>query len=315
MANIPSEPQPASDSASLRRLKPALEIRGRTLQSIRRFFCGQDFLEVETPVRLPAPALELHIDAEPAGDFYLRTSPELHMKRLLAAGYGRIFQMGPCFRRGEKGPRHHPEYTMLEWYRTPADYNDILADTRQLIVSAARDVLGKTEAVYQGQRVSLASEWPRWTVSEAFLKWAGWDPVESFDADRFDLDLVTRVEPALPRDVPVVLSDYPVEAAALARRKKDNPRVAERWELYVAGLELANAYSELTDAAEQRERFEACAAKRRELGKEVYPIDVPFMEALDSGLPPSGGIALGVDRLAMILADAPTLDGVIAFRE
>ena len=307
MANVHSE--------SLRRLKPALELRGRLLQSLRHYFYERNFLEIETPVRIPVPALELHIDAEPAGDCFLRTSPELYMKRLLAAGCERIFQMGPCFRRGEKGPRHHPEYTMLEWYRTPADYNDILADTRELIVSAARNVLGTTDLIYQGQKVSLGSEWRRITVSEAFLKWAGWDPAKAFDADRFDLDLVEKVEPGLPRNVPVVLSDYPAEAAALARRKKDNPRVAERWELFIAGMEIANAYSELTDAAEQLARFEECAAKRKELGKEVYPIDPLFIEALKSGLPPSGGIALGVDRLTMLLADAPSIDGVVAFRE
>ena len=307
MANVQSE--------SLRRLQPALALRSRMLQSLRQYFHQQNFLEIETPVRIPAPALELHIDAEPAGDYFLRTSPELHMKRLLAAGCERIFQIGPCFRRNERGPRHHPEYTMLEWYRTPADYNDILADTRALIVSVAREVLGTTELTYQGQKVSLGADWLRLTVSEAFRKWAGWDPAEAFDADRFDLDLVEKVEPGLPRNVPVVLSDYPAEAAALARRKKDHPRVAERWELFIAGMELANAYSELTDAVEQRARFEECAAQRRALGKEVYPVDPAFIEALKSGLPPSGGIALGVDRLAMLLADEPSLDGVMAFRE
>lgn len=298
--------------------KAALQLRSRLLHATRSFFHERGFTEVETPVRLTTPALETHIDAEPAGDHWLRTSPELHMKRLLAAGHSmrvasleKIFQLGPCFRRGERGDRHHPEYTMLEWYRTNADYTDILADTKALIAHLAGE---SNSIVYQGQRIDLLPRWERITVQDAFVRWAGWDPVAAWDEDRFNLDLVEKVEPAMPRDVPVVLTDYPAPAAALARRKPDHPRVAERWELYIAGLELANAYSELTDAAEQRARFEETAKQRRARGKEVYPIDEEFLSAL-SQMPPSGGIALGFDRLAMLFADAATLDGVMAFRE
>ena len=272
------------------------------------------FAEVETPVRLTAPALELHIDAEPSGDHWLRTSPELHMKRLLAGGMEQIFQLGPCFRRGERGDRHHPEYTMLEWYRARADYTDILADTKALIAHCAQAVLGRTDLSYRGQAIQLLPRWERVTVAEAFQRWAGWNPAEHWDAERFDLDLVEKVEPNLPRECPVVLAEYPAPAAALARRKPADPRVAERWELYIGGLELANAYSELTDPVEQRARFEACAAARRALGKDVYPVDEAFLAAL-THMPPSGGIALGVDRLAMLFADADRLDDVMAFRE
>lgn len=292
----------------------ALLIRSRLLHAIRGFFHERGFVEVETPVRLAAPALELHIDAEPAGDHWLRTSPELHMKRLLAGGLDNLFQLGPCFRRGERGDRHHPEYTMLEWYRARADYTDILADTKALLAHCAQAVLGRTDLTYQGRAIALLPRWERLTVSEAFQRWAGWDPVTQWDAERFDLDLVDKVEPRLPRECPVVLTDYPAPAAALARRKPSDPRVAERWELYVGGLELANAYSELTDPAEQRARFEACARDRRALGREVYPLDEAFLSALET-MPPAGGIALGVDRLAMLFADAATLDGVMAFRE
>ncbi len=310
----------------------ALHLRSRLLHATRSFFHDRGFTEVETPVRLRTPALEAHIDAEPAGDHWLRTSPELHMKRLLAAGFEKIFQLGPCFRMGERGDRHHPEYTMLEWYRAHADYTDILADTKALIAHLAGSLAegGATppgallqpagpeappcQMAYQHQTIDLLPRWERITVREAFVRWAGWDPVAAWDEDRFNLDLVEKVEPALPRDVPVVLTDYPAPAAALARRKPSDPAVAERWELYIGGLELANAYSELADPVEQRSRFEEAARARRARGKEVYPVDEAFLAAL-AAMPPSGGIALGFDRLVMLFADAPTLDGVTAFRE
>lgn len=297
-------------------MNAALEIRSRLLHATRTFFHARGFLEVETPVRLRAPALEAHIDAEPSGDHWLRTSPELHMKRLLAAGHGKIFQLGPCFRRGERGDRHHPEFTMLEWYRAHANYIDMLADTKALIAhltGAIDDRAQRAQLAYQGRTLELLPRWERITVREAFVTWAGWDPVANWDEDRFHLDLVEKVEPSLPRDVPVVLTDYPAPAAALARRKPDNPAVAERWELYIAGIELANAYSELTDPVEQRARFEEAARIRRARGKAVYPFDEEFLAALER-MPPSGGIALGFDRLVMLFADALTLDGVIAFR-
>lgn len=292
---------------------PVLELRSRVLQAIRRWFGEHDFIEVETPVRLAAPALELHINAEPAGDRFLRTSPELHMKRLVAAGAQRIFQMGPCFRRGEYGSRHNPEYTMLEWYRADADYADVLLDTKALLLAVVREVKGTTDIVYQGRPLVFAPFWERLTVSEAFIRWAGWDPVQQYDADRFDLDLVDKVEPQLPRETPVILTDYPAAAAALSRRKPSNPAVAERWELYLGGLEIANAYSELTDPVEQRARFEECARQRAAAGRTVYPLDDDFLAELGC-MPPTGGIALGVDRLVTILADLATLDDLLPFR-
>jgi len=340
-------PMPLAD------FKPVIEIRAKTLRAIRQFFYDRDFLEVESPIRIPAPALELHIDAIPAAGKYLRTSPELHMKRLLAAGYQRIFQLGPCFRDGERGERHNPEFTMLEWYRADADYLAILVDAKALIAAVAESVLGRTllkihrKQIKSGPEagqpeltprrsgaatdclcshgtlppcglqclyVELMPVWEVFTIAQAFTIFAGWDPVALFDPDRFDLDLVNKVEPWLPLEHPVVLMDYPAEAAALARRKPDNPRVGGRWELYIGGLELANAFSELTDPAEQRTRFETCAADRRALGKPVYPLDEDFLSALEEGLPPSAGIALGVDRLVMLLAGADSLDEVLPFR-
>ena len=236
------------------------------------------------------------------------------MKRLLAAGYPLIYQMGSCFRRGEFGTRHHPEYTMLEWYRADANYTDILLDTKALLLEVARQVLGKTTLTRHGRQIPL-DRWDCLAVSQAFIQAAGWDPAAQFDADRFDLDLVDKVEPSLPQDVPVVLMDYPAPAAALSRRKPGDPRIAERWELYIAGLELANAYTELTDPDEQIRRFEDWNRQRQALGKEPYPLDQAFLEALKSGMPPSGGIALGVDRLVMLLTGASSLDEVMPFRE
>jgi lysyl-tRNA synthetase class 2 len=292
-----------------------MELRSRVLTAIRAFFIDRDFIEVETPVRLPTPALERHIDAEPSGAGFLRTSPELHMKRLLAAGYKRLFQMGPCFRKGERGIRHHPEYTMLEWYRADADYLDILQDTTDLLAALAPLALPRQPSTLNHSPLTINHSPLTIPVRDAFLAHAGWDPVADYEAERFERDLVERVEPALPRDRPVVLMDYPAPAAALSRRKPGNAAVAERWELYIHGVEIANAFSELTDAAEQRARFEAWAEERRAAGCEVYPLDEAFLAALEAGMPPAGGIALGVDRLVMVLAGATSLDAVIAFRE
>ena len=289
-------------------------MRAGILHSIRRFFAEREFLEIDTPVRIPCPAAEQHIDAERSDGWYLRTSPEFHMKRLVASGYDRVYQIGPCFRRGEQGPLHHPEFTMLEWYRAESDYADILGDTKALLVRIARDVVGATTLTYGQDEIDLLP-WERISIRDAYLLHAGWDPVQDYDADRFDLDMAEKIEPALPRGVPVVLTDYPVGAGGFARAKSDDPRVAERWELYVAGLELANAYSELTDPAEQRERLLACGRQRSAAGKEVYAVDERFLRAIESGMPPSGGIALGVDRLVMLFANQPDLDGVVAFRE
>jgi lysyl-tRNA synthetase class 2 len=297
---------PDPDSRRLDRLRPALETRARILHYLRRFFLDRDFLEIDTPVRVAVPAMEQHIDAIPADGAHLRTSPELHMKRLLAAGYEKIFQMGPCFRRGEFGHRHHPEYCMLEWYRAHGDYRDVLHDTTALLAGLCHEL--------EISRPALAAPPEIIEVSDAFLRHAGWNPCEAYDEARFELDLVDRVEPNLPRDRPVILIHYPRECGALARCKPAPPHLAERWELYLDGVEIANAYSELTDAGEQRRRFAEWGRWRGDHGKAVYPLDEDFLRAL-ARMPPSGGIALGVDRLVMVCLDAESLDDVIAFRE
>ena len=271
-----------------------LETRARVLRTIRAFFDERGFVEVETPVRIPAPAPEPHIDCPASGDWFLRASPELQMKKLLAAGLPRIYQIGPCFREGERGRRHAPEFTMLEWYRAEADYTDIARDMEALV----------------GEVLRLDRPFARLTVREAYRRWAGWDPVSEWEADRFDFDMATKIEPNLPK-TPLFLTDYPAPAASLSRLKADDPRVAERWELYVDGMELANAFTELTDAAEQRRRFEAAREERRVLGEADYPLDEEFLDML-ARMPPAGGVALGVDRLVMLACGTSSITDVRA---
>jgi len=289
----------------------ALRLRASVRRAIRAFFDDAGFLEVETPVRVSVPALEPYIDAIPAGDGYLRTSPEFHMKRLLAAGMPRIWQAGPCFRADEAGRLHSPEFAMLEWYRAPGDYRAILDDTQALLRAVTEACGGFRQA--DGTHIDVTCDWDIRTVSDAFRTAAGWDPLRTFDPDRFDLDLVNHVEPSLPRDRAVVLIDYPVETAALAACRPGDPPCAERWELYLGGIEIANAYTELTDPAELRRRFAHWTALRAARGAPAYAPDAALLAAMDAGLPPCGGIALGLDRLIMRLAGAAALAAVLPF--
>ena len=273
-----------------------LKVRADVLRTIRAFFDSRGFVEVETPVRIPAPAPEPHIDCPASGDWFLRASPELQMKKLLAAGFTRIYQIGPCFREGEQGRRHSPEFTMLEWYRAESDYLEIARDMEALV----------GEVMTRENKILPSFAWL--TVREAYQRWAGWDPVTNWEQDRFDFDMATKIEPNLPKG-PVFLADYPAPAASLSRLKADDPRVAERWELYVDGLELANAFTELTDANEQRRRFEAARAERQALGEADYPLDEDFLASL-AQMPPAGGVALGIDRLVMLTCGATSIDEV-----
>jgi lysyl-tRNA synthetase class 2 len=313
--NMWSESGNGLSPAQLSEMRAMLELRGEVYRAVREYFFAQEFLEIESPVRIRTPAQELYIDAVQADGAWLRTSPELHLKRLVAAGYEKIYHMGPCFRKNEHGRRHNPEYTMLEWYRADADYIDVMADIKSLIAHVSQAVLGHTDIEFSGHKIALLPRWEVLSVAEAFMTYAGWNPVLNWDPDRFDMDLVNKVEPSLPVDCPVILKDYPAEAGALARRKPDSEDVCERWELYVGGLELANAYSELTDAEEQRRRFEECGQARTALGRVAYELDEPFLQALESGLPACAGVALGIDRLIMILADCQNIGDLLPFRE
>ena len=288
--------------------------RAIILKSLRQTMDGMGFIEVETPVRVAAPANELHIDVPTSEDIFLRASPELHMKRLLCHGAKKIYQLGACFRSGEKGERHNPEFSMMEWYRANAGYEDVLHDLNVMVRNAAVAVHGKTTWSYKGTKVDVGMAWHCLTVQEAYQQFAGWDPIENYDADRFDMDMVFKIEPNLPKDRPCILKDYPIEAAALSRPNRYAPCIAERWEVYIGGMELCNAYGELTDAQEQRRRFEEAVRQRKEMGRIAYPLDEDFLSDLEKGLmPPSGGAALGVDRLCMVLLDLPNIADVRAF--
>jgi lysyl-tRNA synthetase class 2 len=289
-----------------------LKLRAAVIRSVRSFFQDLDFLEIDTPLRIPAPAPESHIDPLPAGDWFLHTSPELCMKRLLAAGYPKLFQICKCFRAGERGDRHLPEFTMLEWYRAGVDYLVLMEDCEALIARVAAETGLGTVLRRGGARISLARPWERLTVREAFARYAPLDVAEALERDCFDEIMADAIEPRLGAERPVFLYEYPAALGALARVKAEDPRVAERFELYIAGLELANAFSELTDAAEQRRRFEAVRRDHAQNHSPVTPMPEPFLAAL-TRMPEASGIALGLDRLVMLLADKTTIDAVVAF--
>jgi lysyl-tRNA synthetase class 2 len=289
-----------------------MQQRAMIIETVRAFFSAEGFLEIETPVRIPAPAPEIHIDTQESGDWFLQPSPELCMKRLLAAGYEKIFQICRCFRKGERGGRHVPEMTLLEWYAARFDYLDMMRQCEELIAYlAARLGLGH-QLSYQGHAVDLTRPWDRLSVSDAFLRYGGMTAEAALDQDCFDEIMGIHIEPALGLDRPLFLYDYPARCGALARLKPGDPSVAERFELYIAGMEVCNAFSELTDPLEQRARFESENRAREAGGKTVYPSAEPFLQALGS-MPPAAGNALGVDRLVMLFTNAAAIDEVVAF--
>jgi len=289
-----------------------LKIRARTVQAVRDFFIGKDYLEIETPCRIPAPAPEEHIDAEISGEWFLQASPELCMKRLLAAGYPRIFQICKCFRQNERGSKHLPELTMLEWYTSEADYFDIMAQTEDLVRFVAENINSGNHLVYQGNKIDLKKPWPKLSVAKAFKKFTSTTLEKALSEDLFDELMTSEIEPKLGRKKPVFLYDYPASLASLSMIKSDNPSIAQRFELYIAGLELCNAYTELTDPEEQKKRFEIEQNKRHGLGKRVYPMPEKFLEALEF-MPGASGNALGIDRLVMLFADTKKIDDIVAF--
>lgn len=305
-----SEFHPDNNNLLTRKFQ-TLQTRARLIQSIRLFFINHDFLEVETPLRIPSPAPEEHIEAIRSEDWFLQTSPELCMKRLLAAGYPRIFQIGKCFRAAERGDKHLPEFTMLEWYTAGFDYHQLMSQCEALIVAAAKDS-GVSEIRWQNEKVSLTPPWERITVADAFSKYAPISCEEALARDKFDEILVDYIEPYLGIDRPTFIYDYPAKLAALAKLNKSNPTVSERFELYIGGLEIANGFSELTDAGEQRMRFEEALKGRAAKNWARYEMPEKFLQSLES-LPPCAGIALGIDRLFMIMTGAATIDDVVAF--
>ena len=294
------------------RLKDNLALRAEIIRAIRRFFFENGYLEIETPVLTPAPAPEPHIDAEPCGDRFLQTSPELYMKRLLAAGYTKLFQLCKCFRKNERGRRHLPEFTLLEWYTAGDDYTAMMTQTEALILSVCRAVYGRDHLDYMGRRIDLTPPWERLPVRDAFGRFAGVSPETALEQGRFDELMVDAIEPNLNLGKPVFLYDYPAAAGALARLKPDDTTVAERFEIYMGGLELCNGFTELIDPEEQRLRFAEAQKELRLSGKSVYPMPERFLEALKD-MPEASGNAMGLDRLVMLFADAASIDEVVAF--
>jgi lysyl-tRNA synthetase class 2 len=324
-----------------------LELRARAVGAVRAFFAANGFVEVETPCLQVSPGLEPHLQAFATGlrdpwggaevPLYLHTSPEFTMKKLLVAGVPRPWQMARVFRNAERSATHHPEFTMLEWYRAGGTLDELMADTEELTRACAR--AAGVERLRRGTaECDPFAPWERLSVAQAFERHAGIDvlatapdpwapdrdalaraaagigvsvsPSDSWE-DVFFKVMLDRIEPHLGYGRPTILHSYPVSMAALSRPSPVDPRVAERFEAYGCGVELCNAFGELTDPAEQRRRFAADMDLKQRLYGERYPIDEDFLAALEHGMPDSAGIALGFDRLVMLLAGAEAIDDVL----
>ena len=282
-----------------------LAARHRIVAAVRSFFDRRGYLEVATPVLVPSPGIDAYIDALATTDGgYLAPSPELQMKRLLGDAGGRIYQIMPVCRADECGRLHNPEFQMLEWYRTGAAYLDILTEFEQLLAVLA--ALDET-------RSDLPVRLPRVTVEELYARHAGWNPVRAWDEDRYFRDWVERIDPYLATLPAVAVLDFPEPLAALSAVSANDPAVCERFEIFIDGVEIGNAYTELTDAATHRRRFARSNAQRRRQGRLCYPVDRRFMQMLDRGMPACGGMAVGVDRLVMVLLGAESVAAVMTF--
>ena len=326
-------PNPVWHPESLAARLPFLRRRALLTQATRSFFAARGYTEVETPYAVPTPGEEVHLRAFatvrecPDGRreaLWLHTSPELAMKRLLVADAGPIFQLARVWRNGEGSAQHAPEFTMLEWYRPGAGISELMDEVEHFLRSVLPD------RVASGGIVTDLGRFERLTVAAAFERFVGADVLategdpaalaaqaraslragESWQ-DLFFRLLLERIEPRIGRDHPTFLTHWPASQAALARRDPTDPRVAERFELFVCGIELANAFVELTDPVEQRARFLADRARRHALGGPDWPLDEDFLAALEFGMPPTAGIALGFDRLAMIAAGADRIGQVL----
>jgi lysyl-tRNA synthetase class 2 len=323
--------------------RPFLLARNRVQAAWRGFFAARSFIEVETPILQVSPGNETHLHAfgtdwiAPDGSsarLYLHTSPEFACKKLLAAGETQICTFARVFRNRERGALHAPEFTMVEWYRAGEPYESLMSDCEALLGLTA-EAAGQARWSFRGRETDPCRAPQRLTVAEAFLRFADIDVTAGLGegdgrirlaeqarergirtaaddtwSDVFSRILAERVEPRLGLGRPTILYDYPISEAALARPKPGDPRLAERFELYACGVELANAFGELTDAAEQRRRFEADMAEKQAIYGERYPIDDDFLAAL-ARMPPASGIALGFDRLVMLATGAPRIEQVL----
>lgn len=299
---------PSVSPAASSRVPALIELRDRLLTAIRVFFRQRGYREVVTPLMVCCPGLDQHVEAVPAGgDMFLATSPELHMKRLVCSGAGRIYQITPAFRAEERGAQHMCEFLMLEWYCAGIGYRDMMHETEELL----RHVADESGRAIPGFEFSL----PRISVDQLYEQAAGWKPSEQWDEDRYFLDWVQTIEPCLQSIPAIIVHDFPSALAALSKISPENNRICERFELFLDGLEICNAYSELTDPLEHRRRFEDAARKRLNLGRRPYKEDELFLQAVEQGMPECAGNALGVDRLLMALTGAAHMHEICLFPE
>ena len=289
-----------------------IQTRSLVIQAIRDFFNQNDFLEVETPIRCPAVIPEAQIDPVTSEGWFLQASPELCMKRLLSKGWDRIFQICKCFRKNERGRHHLPELTMLEWYAKGHTYLDLMDQCEALVkfIAVRLNLDGKIQ--YQGKTILLNPPWQRIKVSEAFRLYSDIPLSEALKLNQFDEMVGFRIEPRLGNPTPAFLYDYPASLASLAKLLPGNPDYAERVEFYMAGIELANGFTELNDAAEQKHRFGKENKIRSARNQSLLPMPDRFLKDLET-MPDAAGIALGVDRLVMLFCDAETIDDVVLF--
>ncbi len=308
--------------------------RAQTVAAVRRWFDGRGFVEVETPVLQPlyggalARPFTTHHNALDR-DLYLRIATELYLKRLIVGGIDRVYELGKDFRNEGISHKHNPEFTMLEWYEAYADYEDIAGQLEQLVSEVAQQVLGTTEVERDGEKIDLSPPWRRVTLRDAIKEASGIDVLEhptreqlaaamGSEADEkegwgklVDGLLSKQVEPNLIQ--PTFIVDYPVELSPFAKRHRSEEGLVERWEAFVGGIEISNAFTELNDPDEQRRRFEQQREEIERGDEEAQPFDDAFVEALEQGMPPTGGAGLGIDRLVMILTGAKSLREVVLF--
>lgn len=325
------------------------QTREKVIDAMRAFLKSEHFLEVETPKLLPQPSTEPFLEVFQTqlkfaqGDSYqafLPSSPEFALKKLLAAGVGSCFEICKSFRNAEgRSSRHNPEFTILEFYRTPADYTHVMHDVEMLFASIHCAIFPTNTdptlpLLYQQKTYALQAPWERISVAQAFKKYAGIDTETLVDSQKlldagqkkgyaitpqttweeiYNQIMFNEIEPHLGTTTPTILYDYPASQAALSKKKISDPRFAERFEVFLAGFELGNAFTELTDWKEQEQRCLQDLEERKKLGKTPYSLDQDFIDALKLGMPPSSGIAMGVDRIAALFADVPNIQDVLFF--
>jgi len=319
------------------KVKEIFQVRSRVITAIRQFLNQRGFIEVETPVLQPSaggalarPFITHHHSLDQ--DFYLRIAPELHLKRLIVGGFDKVYELGRTFRNEGISTKHNPEFTMLESYETYADYNDVMSMLEEMVSEVTKQVLGTTEVEFGGNTINFKPLWLRLELRQAIIKYCGLDFEKFPDTDSLRTEMLrlgmevdpqkdrgrlidelisTFVEPNLIQ--PTFLLDYPVEMSPLAKAKPDNERLVERFEAFAGGMEIANAFTELNDPIEQRERFLRQQKQRQPEGEPVESVDEDFLLALEYGMPPTGGLGVGIDRLVMLLTNQQSIREVILF--